>query len=195
MNILVSILSLVVSFQALAVSSSGKETRAEIVCQEINPEPGPIMIMLIQQTSTLYNDGSEVKHMQGKEFVKKSNYKKTPILDASVKYFQKDSSEYLEKDAVDKIIRNSTPYMEKVGQIGRYNLTYGFRYGEGTQDKSDDLRLQFATTDLEGVFMREGHTEIGAGNIRQFRCEMPSYVEVTLPTEAVDGEEYTSAEY
>ncbi len=183
MNLLVTILSLAAGFLALAGESSDKETRAQIICQEINPEPGSIMILVIQQTSTSYNDGSDVKHMQGKEFIKKSNYEETPILDASFKYYQKDSSKHLTKDAVDSIIRNTTPYMEKEGQIGRYHLSYAFRHGHGTEGKDDDLLFTMITNDLDASFMYEGHTDIGAGNVRQFRCEMPSYVEVTLPSE------------
>ncbi len=182
MKLLITTLSLFIFSNALAAGQAPAETRARIVCSQwsANQERGTLIIL--DQISTLYNDGAEVKYMQGEEFVDENFRGKSPVFEARLFYMDGILGDNPTPEGVDEFIRNSTPTFERFGQMGRIRDSIRYSFGH---NGSGAERVTFNVSTLyldQGAVMEttieNGKTEVTA---RYIKCMKPYAVEA--PTE------------
>ena len=177
MKLLISTLSLFIFSNALAVNTPPAETRARIVCSYMFDGKEDGMLVVLEQTSTLYNEGSEVKNMQGEEFVNEDFDGRSPILEARLTYIDGVLGDNPQQADVDALIRNATPTFERFGQMGRISDSIRYSYGHNGTG-AEKVTFRVSTLEINHGLVRE--TRDGKEFPRKVKCMKPYAVDAPV---------------
>ena len=185
MKLFIAISSLFLVGNVLAAQSV-PETRGRIVCTvQFDNEAEEGRVVVVEQISTLYNDGSEVKHMQGTEFMDENFKGRSPIFEARLFYIDGKLGKNPTEEFANSLIRNATPTFERFGQMGRIrdSIRYSFGHnGSGTER----VIFNLSTLRLDrGVVIEVNGTKESP---KALRCMKPYTFEVPAQQEEFDSD-------